>query len=112
MSLFRQNGENYPNEDGSPGRWGFVGIEAPDDIKKIYMRTDSLIVCVKRRGESCSVLILTHKKRRGDALGGMGRRATIFFSANVWFCAIFFVIEYYSIQNPMRLLSRTDYMLS
>ena len=34
--------EEYPSNDGSPGRWGFVGIEAPDDIKKLYMANQNL----------------------------------------------------------------------
>ena len=34
-----QEWEEYPSDDGSPSRWGFVGEEAPDAIKKLYMRT-------------------------------------------------------------------------
>ena len=30
---------NFPHKGDTPGRWGFIGVEAPDDIKKIYMRT-------------------------------------------------------------------------
>ena len=30
---------NFPHKGDRPGRWGFVGEEAPDDIKKFYMRT-------------------------------------------------------------------------
>ena len=30
---------NFPHKGDCPGRWGFVGEEAPDDIKKFYMRT-------------------------------------------------------------------------
>lgn len=30
---------NFPGREDRPGRWGFVGEEAPDDIKKLYLRT-------------------------------------------------------------------------
>lgn len=30
---------NFPGREDRPGRWGFIGEEAPDDIKKLYLRT-------------------------------------------------------------------------
>lgn len=30
---------NFPGREDRPGRWGFVGEEARDDIKKLYLRT-------------------------------------------------------------------------
>ena len=30
---------NFPGREDLPGRWGFVGKEAPDEIKKLYLRT-------------------------------------------------------------------------
>jgi hypothetical protein len=30
---------NFPGKDDIPGRWGFIGEEAPEDIKKLYLRT-------------------------------------------------------------------------
>ena len=29
---------NFPGREDIPGRWGFVGKEAPDEIKKLYLR--------------------------------------------------------------------------
>ena len=47
--------EEYPSNDGSPGRWGFVGIEAPDDIKKLYMRT-RIPANMRKKGMAAPVL--------------------------------------------------------
>lgn len=30
--------ENFPGHEDVPGRWGFVGEEAPDEIKRFYVR--------------------------------------------------------------------------
>ena len=30
---------NFPGREDCPGRWGFVGKEAPDEIKKLYLGT-------------------------------------------------------------------------
>ena len=42
--------EKYPD-----GRWGFVGIEAPDDIKKLYMRT-RIPANMRKKGMAAPVL--------------------------------------------------------
>ena len=31
--------KNFPGRPDRPGRWGFVGSEAPEDIAKLYLRT-------------------------------------------------------------------------
>ena len=47
--------EEYRSNDGSPSRWGFVGEEAPDDIKKFYMRT-RIPASMRKKGMAAPVL--------------------------------------------------------
>ena len=47
--------EEYPSNDGSPGRWGFVGIEAPKDITEHYIRT-RIPASMRKKGMAAPVL--------------------------------------------------------